>query len=226
MMVRLPSMKWIETFATATLAMCALIVTGIVVKREFSQPRPEPLKPVFVKDWQKYAASDERVGSSTAPVKVIVFSDFECPFCRQLASNLDELIQKNPAEIEVIHRNFPLVSVHPFARAAAIAGECATAQGRFEDFYHFMFAHQDSLGSLGWSEIATRAGVQDTTRFRTCMADSMGNPRLHADSLAAAALDERGTPMIIVNGWKVEGSPPADELGGLVSRALKEEEKR
>jgi protein-disulfide isomerase len=223
---RLPSAKWIETSATAALAVCAVIVTGILLHREFSRPTPHRPKPVFVKDWQKYATGDERIGSGSGRVKVIVFSDFECPFCRQLSVNLEELIEKSPSMFEIIHRNYPLSGIHPYARAAAIAGECAAAQDRFGAFYQFVFAHQDSLRMFRWSDVARRTGVQDTTAFRTCISDSTGIRRLYADSVAAVALNIKGTPTVMVNGWKVGGSPPPDELEGLIARALKAEEKK
>ena len=223
---RLPLAKWIETFATATLAICAVIVTGIVLRREFSSPTPHATKPVLVKDWQKYAVGDELFGSSSGLVKVIVFSDFQCPFCRQLSVMLDELVTKDPSRFEIIHRNYPLTNIHPHARVAAIAGECAAAQGQFRTFYRFVFAHQDSLPTLQWSDVARRTDVQDTTAFRVCMSDSAGISRLHADSVAAVALNITATPTIMVNGWKLVGSPTPDELDGLISRAIKAEEKR
>lgn len=223
-MIRLPSAKGIETFATATLAMCAITVTGVLLRREFSRPAAPSLKAVFVKGWQNYAVSDERLGSRDGPVKVVVFSDFECPFCRQLSTSLDRLVEKSPSKFDIIYRNFPLAQIHPYARSAAVAGKCAAAQGQFETFYHFVFAHQDSIGTLNWPAVASVIGVQDTSAFRICMSDSAQARPFRADSLAGEALKLTGTPTVIVNGWKVNGSPPESQLEELVARALKLEE--
>lgn len=217
---------WIEKFAVGIVAIYAAMAVVPVLTREFRHRKPQAPRPVLVKDWQKYAAGDERLGSPRAPLRLVVFSDFECPFCRQLSISLDQLVKKRPAEVEVIHRNFPLSAIHPYARRAAIAGECATKQGRFAAFYRFAFAHQDSLGALDWPRVAKRIGVRDTSLFQECLSNGSVLPTLRADSVAAESLGITGTPMLLVNDWKVQGNPGPVELARLISRASRETESR
>ena len=78
---------------------------------------------------------------------------------------------------------------------------------------------------IDWVDIASRVGVPDTSAFRRCLGDDEAAVRLHSDSLAAEALGITGTPLILINGWRIQGSLPEKELDELISRALKERQR-
>jgi hypothetical protein len=116
---------------TAVLTICAAVVTGLLVRREFAGPA-ETARPAIretVRDWQAYGDGRHRVGLEEAVVTIVEFSDFQCPFCRVAAGKLDSLRDEYPRDVAVVYRHFP-VPQHRHAVAAAQASECAGAQGR------------------------------------------------------------------------------------------------
>jgi protein-disulfide isomerase len=149
---------------------------------------------------------------------IVVFSDFECPFCKHFAATTDRVLARHPQAVTVVHRNFPLSSIHAHARSAAIAGECAALQGRFATFHAFVFSHQDSLAGLQWPSVAKAIGVADTAAFRVCLADGRADAALAADSLAAEALHIAGTPLVMVNGWLFDGTPTEDAVEKAIAK--------
>jgi protein-disulfide isomerase len=202
----------IENVATAAVALCAVAVTLMMVRREFFTPdvAAGPRPPHFVKHWEAYATSDEQIGPSDAPDTVLVFSDFECPFCRRLSNELETL--QRSRSILVIHRNYPISTIHPFAHRAAVAAECANIQGAFSNYHDSLFARQSSLDSVDFGALAATVGIADTTIFARCLSDSGPIETLKRDSLAAEELDISGTPLVVVNGWEFEGTPAATVL--------------
>jgi protein-disulfide isomerase len=210
----MPIKDKVETGATITLALCALVVTGALVRREFFPPPPEngPKPPALIEEWQRFANSDQSLGSQSAVSKIVVFSDFQCPFCKQLAGSIRTLLAKHGKDILVYHRNFPLESIHPEAKPAAVAAICATRQGRFHEYHDYLFDHQATLASLDWTTAAIEVGVQDSTLFRECLSDSTVSLTLTNDSIAAAELHIKGTPLVMVNGWLFDGTPSAAQI--------------
>ncbi|MBI3567374.1 MAG: thioredoxin domain-containing protein [Gemmatimonadetes bacterium] len=213
-----------ETLSTAILVVCALVVTAVSVRRQLSTPSRSdaPIAPLEVRDWKRYVAGDLRIGAASSPVTIIEFSDFQCPFCRRLFQSVDRLLLSHRGDLQVVFRNYPLSVAHPQARSAAIAAECAAAAGRFHEYHDLLFTHQDSLASIGWSLLALRAGIADTTGFRRCLGDVRTSQRLLADSIAAAALRIRGTPTVLVNKWLFVGAPSDSLLELYVTRAISE----
>jgi protein-disulfide isomerase len=208
---------WFEHASTAILVLCALTVTGMVVRREFS---PQPTTPLtgeleFVEDWPEYVSGDQRLGASSGAITIIEFSDFQCPYCKRFASTMDTLLSRH-TDITYIFRNFPLNRIHPYAKNAATAALCASAQGMFHDFHDHLFAHQDSIPTMQWILVAKHLGVMDLAQFWTCLESDKTLERLRGDSLDAVALDIRGTPMVIVNGWTFPGTPTVAQIERLV----------
>lgn len=212
----------LDNLFTGVLAACAVAITLMLARREF-MPAPDPRQaslPIEVKDWRTYGAGAKRIGIEGAPVTIVEFSDFQCPFCRHFSQVLDRARAKYPGKISLVYRNFPLQDIHPFARSAATAAECAAFQGRFPEYHNFLFQHQDSLAQIAWTDVAERVGVQDTSQFRRCLTSSGVAAALKADSLAGNALHVTGTPTIVINRWLVTGAPPEDVLDKLITQEL------
>lgn len=211
--------KVLGGLANAALTLCAVVVTGLVVRQEFFTPTASgtPPKPVNVPNWQDYARGGHRSGPDDAPVTMVVFSDFQCPACRLLATHAKALRAEFPAQLAIVHRHAPL-PMHPFAVEAARASECAARQDRFAAFHDALFVEQSAIGLSPWTRFAVAAGIPDITAFEQCMAANAPSRTLHADTLAARELKVAGTPTLLVNGLRFTGTPPLDTLRAVVAR--------
>ena len=201
--------------AVGVLTLCALVTTGLVVRRELSAPPVPSTAPTHVAEWRDFGRHGQRMGPSGAPVTIVVFSDFQCPYCGVLMERLKELRSAHPTEVAVVYRHFP-VEGHRHAAAAARASECAAAQGRFEPFHDALFAARDSIGVIPWNRFATVAGVRDLGAFQACAGSSVPVAALARDSAAARSLRVSGTPTILINGLRLVGAPPMDSLQAYV----------
>lgn len=208
--------------AAGILAVCALVVTGLLVKRELF-PSVTTAAPAIqtIADWSEYAAAGQRMGPAQAPVTMIEFSDFQCPFCRMLAMRIDSLQHLYPGQIAVVYRHFPMADIHPHAVGAALASECAGQQHRFEQYYRLLFSKQDSIGRVDWIHFAVEAQVPDTVTFAQCVRDSVTVTRVREDMAAGSALGVTGTPGLLINDQFIPGAPQMDRLNSMVRSALR-----
>jgi protein-disulfide isomerase len=198
--------------AVVVLTACALVTTGLVVRREFFPAQSASASaPTHVPAWREFARHGHRMGPAKAPVTVVVFSDFQCPYCGVLMDRLRALRGAHPGEVAVVYRHFP-VEGHAHAVAAARASECAGAQGRFEAYHDALFERRDSIGVVAWDRFAATAGVPDLAGFRECAAASGRVEALSRDSAAARKLRVSGTPTLLINGLRLVGAPPMDSL--------------
>lgn len=204
----------LEAAATAVLVVCALGVTVMIARRElFATNDPgASLQPKKIKDWRRFDAGIKTIGSRTAPVSVIVFSDFQCPFCARLAHSLDRVRATYPDQVRIVFRNFPIESLHPHAKAAAAAAECSAGQGRFAPLHDLLFQHPDSIGIWQWKTVAERAGIPDIGRFEDCLTSNATTARLGEDSAAAITLGLTGTPTVLINSWLLRSGAPTDSV--------------
>ncbi len=202
--------------ALVVLTLCAVATTGLAVRRELSAP-PGP-RPRVVDTWRSVAAAGHRLGPADARLTLVVFSDYQCPFCAVLSQRLRDLRTRHPGEVAVVYRHYPLPR-HPHARAAAKASECAGAQGRFEPFHDALFASADSIGVVPWDRFARAAGVPDMARFTACAASEAPVAALALDSAAGQELQVTGTPTMLVNERLITGVPPIDTLEAFVRQA-------
>ncbi len=208
----------LEFLSTVVLAVCGVVLTGTYVWRSFASPRPADAvsRVVEIRNWKTYAVGGMQIGSAAAPVTITEFSDFECPACLRLYRAIEQVRAKYGHDVRIVYRNYPLDDLHPNARAAAIAAECASEQGRFAEYYEHLFKHQALLGQTDWVTTAATVGISDTAAFRGCLVSSAVPQRLRTDSAAAAELNITGTPLVLVNAWKNPGAPSPLALEKLV----------
>lgn len=208
----------LEAVATTTLVICALVVTVTVVRRGGAQEGPGgPRPPKNIRNWQIYVSETELIGDLRAPIKVVLFSDYQCPFCKQIHETLVRLQQKRPGELVISHRNFPIAGLHPYARAAALAAYCAADQGRFSEYHSLLFENQVALSTFDYVSAAQGAGVPRLDAFRQCLRGEDGAEVLRADSIAAMKLNLTGTPLVMINGWVFDGTPSEAQIEDLLS---------
>lgn len=216
-----------ETLAnvlTVVLTLCAVIVTGLVVRREFFAPQPpDPSRPVEVEGWEPLARNASVLGAADAPVRIVAFSDFQCPFCARVNEGLERVRANDPQRVAIVFRHFPLEAIHPHAKAAGNAAECAGAQGRFEAYHDALFAAQDSIGKRSWDGFAQEAGVPDLAEFGRCVAEGRFAARVASDQEAGEKLGVSGTPSFIFDGKMITGADAPERLDAWVKEALARE---
>lgn len=137
-------------------------------------------------------------GSATAPVTIVVWSDFQCPSCRRGVPILDKAFEANEAVVRLVHKFYPLKS-HPRGEDAARAAIAAAAQGKYWEMERILFEHQSALEPRDLERYASLLEL-DLTRFRADLASARTTAWLERDRAAADALGLDGTPFIVVNG--------------------------
>ena len=211
----------VANLGTGLVVACALVVTGLAVRRELFSAVPAAqvtAEITRVADWRSYAEG-QRIGPANARVTIVEFSDFECPFCRATAERIRAIRAKHPADVALVYRHYPL-PYHANALPAARASLCAARQGRFARYHDLLFAHQDSLSTIGWPRLARAAGVARPADFERCLED--GAPaEIERDLRAGERLGVHGTPTLLVNDRLIRGAPPG-ALEDVVERALRE----
>lgn len=211
----------LSNLTSGVLVVCALVVTAAVVRREFFPPGgggPD-MRPRKVDDWNTLTAAGQWLGNPRAPVRIVEFSDFQCPFCAKTHPALEAVRRRHPDRVAVLYRHFPLDPIHPYARRAAVASECAAAQGRFAEYSDALFAQQDSIGVKSWARFAAETGVRDTAAFGRCVTDARALANVERDARAGRDNDVQVTPTLVINGTLRPGAVSEDELERLVNEA-------
>ena len=214
----------LDAVLTTTLVGCALATTGVVIYREFIAPptshgEQAEQRAVFVDSWRSLLAQGAQVGPTEAPVHIIEFSDYECPFCANFHKTLKVLRDRYPKEVAITYIHFPLPT-HRFAEPAVRVAECAGEQGRFEAVHDRLFNQQNQLGIKPWREFAIESGVPDSAAFDLCIRSVVPLQRVTQGRQSADQLGIRGTPTVIMNGWKLSHPPDVEELDAMVKEIL------
>jgi protein-disulfide isomerase len=182
----------------------ALILTGFNVKREIEIRKPSaPIR--IVPDWKQYITAGHRIGSDSAKVTVVVFSDYQCPACNAAFSDLAAIRRGNEDNVAVILRHYPIAQ-HVYANAAARAAVCADGQGRFEQMNTLLFLKADSFAVQSFADIAAVAGVPNIEEFTRCMDDPNTVAVVAGDVAAGTAINVTATPTFVINGVQYTGA--------------------
>src|SRR5262249_50104419 len=136
--------------------------------------------------------------SPSAPVRIVVFTDFECPFCLESEPALREIREKYKDRVVTYFFNFPIPD-HPNARPAAIAALCAAAQGRYAAYHDLLFSHQGDLKNADYAAWAESLGL-DRRAFEACRASGDPGRRVDQDIREGIAAGVLQTPTFLVNG--------------------------
>ena len=158
-------------------------------------------------------ARDHVRGPEDAPVTLVKYGDYECPYCGQLHPVLRELRERAGERVRFVFRHFPLDSAHPHARRAALAAEAAASQGRFWEMHDLLYENQDELGEEDLTRYAAELGL-DLRRFEEDLANDHHAWRIEEDRLGGERAGVGGTPALFVNG--VRYADPLD-LDGLLA---------
>jgi protein-disulfide isomerase len=158
-------------------------------------------------------------GNASAPVKIIEFSDFQCPYCTRAADTVKEVLTKYGDKVSVEYRHFPL-DFHKRAHRAAEGSECANQQGKFWEYHDLLFANQSALEENNLKDYAAKAGL-DVAKFDACMADAGTAKIVDADMENGASVGMSGTPGFYINGKLLAGAVPIEEFAKVIDAELK-----
>jgi diadenylate cyclase len=157
-------------------------------------------------------------GPEDAPVTLVKYGDYECPYCGQLHPVLEELRERSGERVRFVFRHFPLDSVHPRARRAALAAEAAASQGRFWEMHDLLYENQAELGEEALTRYAAELGL-DLRRFEEDLANDHHAWRIEEDRLGGERAGVGGTPALFVNGVRYAGPMDLDGLLAAVEDA-------
>ena len=160
------------------------------------------------------------LGADNAPVTIVEFSDFQCPFCRQVQPTLKRLMTDYAGKVRLVFRDYPLRSIHPQAQKAAEAAQCAAEQQKFWPYHDKLFT-ATSLQVDDLKKYAHELELNDE-QFAACLDTSKYANGINADVQAGQNAGVNGTPGFIINGYPLSGAVSYEQFKEIVDAALEQ----
>jgi formate-nitrite transporter family protein len=164
-------------------------------------------------------AGDHVLGRDDAPVTLVEYGDYECPYCRGAYRDVHRLLDRYPGEVRFVFRNFPIAQVHPHAEMAAEAAEAAAAQGKFWEMYELLLQDTSELDLDSLLGYADRLGLE-VARFRNEVLGNVYAEKISGDVGEGIANGVNQTPKFYVNGRRIDGKFPMEGLVDAVHDAV------
>jgi protein-disulfide isomerase len=164
------------------------------------------------------AGRPEKGGGPKAPITIIEFSDYQCPFCKRAEGVVDQVMKTYGDKVRLVFRDFPL-PFHPLARPAAEAANCANAQGKFWDYHAKLFASQPALADDNLKQYAKDVGL-DSAKFDQCLANKPFKAAIDKDVEDGTKAGVNGTPAFFVNGRMLSGAQPFEKFKEVIDDEL------
>jgi protein-disulfide isomerase len=161
---------------------------------------------------------DHVQGSAEAPVTLVQYGDYECPYCGEAYPIIKEMQAKMGARLRFVFRNFPISTSHPHAEHAAEAAESADSQGRFWEMHDLLYERQQHLTDQDLHAYAEELGL-DVERFDKEMTEHVHESRVHEDFMSGVRSGVNGTPTFYMNGVRHDDSYEPDVLLDALERA-------
>jgi len=160
-------------------------------------------------------------GETTAPVRIVKFEDFECPFCKAVQPTVEDLLKKYPGKVRIFHKDLPLEELHPQAQLAAEAARCAGDQGRFWQYHDTLYRKAPKLNPLDLKAYAKDLGL-DPVAFDQCLASGKHKSAVQQDLNEGAKLGLTGTPTFFINGRELSGALPLEAFSTVIDEELEQ----
>lgn len=169
-------------------------------------------------------------GDKNAKVTLLEYSDYQCPFCQRFHPTMKQALEEYKGKVRWVYRHFPLSSIHPYAKKAAEAAECASEQGKFWELSDLFFEKQNEWAQSGLDQAkmngyAQQAGVRDVKKFESCVTSGKYAQRVASDLASGEAAGVTGTPGTIVLGpdgekQLIPGALPYDAVKQIIDSLL------
>ena len=158
-------------------------------------------------------------GASNAPVTIVEFEDFQCPFCKRAEDTVEQVLARYKDRVRMVHRDLPLQTLHPAAWKAHEAGRCAEEQGRFWEYRALLYKNAPAASPEQLNNYASLAGL-NVSDFTTCLQSGKFNAVVQKDEDEASRLGIQGTPVFFINGRLLSGAQPASEFVRIIEDEL------
>jgi protein-disulfide isomerase len=194
---------------------------GSIVLSKSAGIQPVQAQPQVQKRYEIPADGFPSVGPEDAPIVIVEFSDFQCPYCARFQDQtLQLLLEAYPGKIRFVYRHFPLASIHSSAFQAAEASMCAYKQGAFWPYHDELYANQATLGTELYVQLAADLRL-DLESFRLCLKNEDYKELVQSDLDFAESLGVRSTPTFFINGLAFVGAQPLDAFKQVIDSELK-----
>ena len=166
-------------------------------------------------------AGSPSIGPKDAPVTVVEFSDFQCPFCGRVVGTMKQIEKEYGDKVRIVFKHLPL-AMHTKAPQAHAASQAAANQGKFWEMHDLIFSNQREMSEEKYVEYAKQLGL-DVDQFKKDMADPATKRRVDADVAEAGRLGVTGTPGFFINGKFTSGAKPFSEFKRIIDEQLREQ---
>jgi len=158
-------------------------------------------------------------GSANAPVTIIEFSDFHCPYCKKVQPTLSRILSEYGDRVRLAYRDFPLDQLHPSARKAAEAARCANDQGKFWEFHDKLYGGGTDASPETLTRLAREIDM-DVVAFQQCLSTGKHRSDIDRDIQEASSLGVTGTPGFFINGRLISGAQPYEGFAQVINEEL------
>jgi protein-disulfide isomerase len=158
-------------------------------------------------------------GPAAAPITLVEFSDFQCPFCKNYSETLNRVLKDYPNEVRLVFSQCPLVTIHPEALKAAEASLCANEQGRFWEMHDLLYQEQEKIKPEDLKAKAAKLGLNAGT-FNTCLDSGRHAQRAKQELYACAKAGVNGTPALFINGRLLPGVRSYEEVVAVIKEEI------
>ncbi|HYF13394.1 MAG TPA: thioredoxin domain-containing protein [Candidatus Paceibacterota bacterium] len=229
-----PSTSAFNLTPSVAILLSGVFIAGAIIFVNYNPPSPavlgnsnDPQNLPTNANVPPVSETDHIRGPRTAPIVLVEYSDFQCPYCRIVHATLKRLVDESNGEVAWVLRNFPLESIHPEARPSALAAECIAEQLGDDGFWKFadaIFADQSKMSSAYYVQLAKQFGANEAT-FNACVASEKHAARIDKEALDAQQNGGTGTPFTVIIGGDIQvpisGALPYEQFASVI-KAIKE----
>lgn len=213
----------------------AILIAGLLIAGSIVFVNLYPSEPTIAQngdlppnaDVPPPSAEDHIVGSPDAPIVLIEYSDFQCPYCKMVHPTLKRIVEESNGEIAWVYRHLPLESIHPEARPAALAAECIAEQLGNDGFWKFadgVYGNQDKMNAAYYRQLAKEFGANES-QFASCISSAKYGDKVDKEAKDAQENGATGTPFTVIAGKDLQvpisGALPYPQFSAVI-KAVKD----
>lgn len=212
------------TVVTIVMVCSAIVIMCLVLQKEFFKEDYNISNLQYIYGWEKMvgiAGNAYQKGHDRAKVTVLLFFDYQCPYCKQLNINLSKLYKKYADEIKISYLHRPIINPD-FTYKIAVVSECARLQNNFKPFHDALFKEQMLSDDISFTKLANQTGANNLEKFSKCVEDEQTDDIVEGHIALSNKLDINAVPTLIVNGRIIKGAASFEYLERIIQQILGE----